>query len=112
MNAEELLSGPFQKYMKKGSVGMLLIVVALLWFDSLQVMDITKIPIPGIKSISWGYLLLNVGVATPLYYWREKNTKKPACPQCNNDLEVIPKYEYNCENCGKIKFENKKKKKK
>lgn len=93
------------KYMKKGSLVGLIIVVGILFFSYYDLFKYFNIEINNVFILlSWIYLILNVGISNILKYVNEKNLSE--CPKCKDKLEVD---NYKCKNCGELTFGKNKK---
>ena len=96
----KLTSPQIQRTIEKTGEVVLLIVALTLALDYFKVFDIGKFGIPFLSIILWTYLILNVGLANILRFW--KNKDNPLCPKCKRKLNEIKEYE--CPKCGKLKF--------
>ncbi|MEK6824158.1 MAG: hypothetical protein AABY06_03930 [Nanoarchaeota archaeon] len=93
------LESTFFKWLKKASVYALFIVVLSLFLDFIKIINLDNVNIPllNLHWILWIYLLINIGIATPLHYIKSNSSKLPNCPKCNKKL--IINYEYECSKC-------------
>ena len=96
MNSDWLTSKIIQKIEKKGEIA-LVVALAVLFVDYLKAIDLNEIW-PPLVWVLWGYLILNVGAANVLKYWRNKDN--PLCPKCRKKLNE--RKEYECSDCGKL----------
>lgn len=96
MNPLELITPEIQRVMKKWGVISIFIVVLILAFESYGQLQFGNI----IKGGLWGYLFLNVSIASPLHYWKNRNN--PICPTCESRLFIHDKFE--CPECGVLDY--------
>ena len=79
---------------------VLIIVSTCLFLDYRHIINLSQIW-SLLSGILWCYLLLNVGLANIIKFWRSKDN--PLCPKCKKIL--IKSDEYECIQHGKLKFE-------
>lgn len=100
---EKIISPKIQITVERTGEIVLLIVTVFLALDYFRVFDLSKIQIPFLNMVLWGWLLLNIALANVFKFWRSKGN--PICPKCKRKLHEIKEYE--CQKCGKLKFEEK-----
>jgi len=100
MNPEKLFTYSLLRYMKRGGVLSIIMVIFLLFLDFYNVINLKNFPIPYFQIFLWLYLIINAGIAAPFSYIKEKSN--PKCPKCSRTLKIEPSFY--CENCGKIEF--------
>lgn len=99
---ESIITEKVEQWMKTAGVGTILVVICLLFFNRYEVFKLNNIPYFD-EIYLWIYLALNVGIATPLRYLKERRC--PKCPKCGDSLSI--NHEYSCNKCGSINFSKK-----
>jgi hypothetical protein len=93
------------KYMRKGSLLGLIVVVIVLFLSYYDLFKYLNINLNEVfVLLSWVYLILNIGLSNFIKYLNDRNL--PNCPKCKGKLEIDS---YKCKKCGKLNFERKKK---
>jgi len=100
---EKIISPKIQRTVERTGEIVLLIVAVSLALDYFKVFDLSKIQIPFLNIVLWGWLLLNIALANVFKFWRSKDN--PICPKCKRKLHETK--EYKCQKCGKLNFEEK-----
>ena len=101
MSIDSILSPQIQKITQKSAEATILIVAIYLGLDYFNILIIEQIRGSIWITVLWLYLILNAGAVNALKFWKNKNN--PLCPKCKRKLDESK--EYQCQKCGKIKFE-------